>query len=260
MKKKYPIKTVYYKSFSEDFDGGDMQARPIGRDYKYVREGRLDSFLRFVHYRLFATPLAFFYRLFVGREKFVGKEKLAAVGNRGFFLYCNHTKTAADAFIPNLAVFPRRGYTVVSSKNFSVPVFGRSLHYYGALPVPTELSALRNFKSAIGRRIEEGGAVIIYPEGHLWPYATALRPFGDESFTYPVSLGAPSFAFTRVYRACGRGFRSEIYIDGPFYPTEGLSVPEARAHLASRIRAAMEERCALSDIEIIRYVKKEEEV
>lgn len=234
-----------------------MKPVRIGREYRYIRRGAFHSVLHFIHYRLFATPLAFLYRIFIGREKFIGKEKLKSVAG-GFFVYSNHTKTAADAFIPNLAVFPRRGYTVVSSKNLSVPVFGKALYYYGALPVPTELSALGNFKSAIGERIAEGGAVIIYPEAHLWRYAVMLRPFGDESFTYPAELRAPSFSFTRVYKRRGRGVRCEIYVDGPFYPDESLSLRGARAALAQMIRAVMEERCALSDVEVIHYERTED--
>ena len=253
--KKYPKKIVYYETFDCDFAGKELGERRLPDTYKYYREGALHSVWHFIVYRLFATPLAAIYKLFIGRERIIGKKKLKAARG-GFFIYGNHTCGAADAFIPGIAVFPRRTYTVVDPKNFSMPVIGRSLYYFGALPRPETPSSSREFGFAITRRIEEGGAVVIYPEAHLWEYASFIRPFSDASFTYPERTGAPAFAMTRVYRKHGKGYRTEVYIDGPFFATRTLSAKDARAKLAREIREAMEARSALSDIEIIKYERK----
>ncbi len=253
--KKYPKKTVLYSSFNEDHDGGSLKAKAVGGEYRYIRRGAFHRILHFFFYRIVATPLAVFHKLFVGREKVHGKEKLKQAAGGGYFVYANHTQGAADAFSPNLAVFPKRAYTVVNSKNLSVGFFGKCLHYMGALPVPTELSGIRNFTKAISERVSENGVIIIYPEAHLWPYATFLRPFGEESFTYPVRCKAPAYTFTRVYRKKKNGYKTEIYIDGPFYPNPNVSDRVARTELCEAVRAAMQKRCELSDIEIVRYEK-----
>ena len=253
--KKYPKKTVYYESFDCDYTKKELPEKKLPDTYKYYREGALHSVWHFIVYRLFATPLAALYKLFIGREKIIGKEKLKAA-HGGFFIYGNHTCGAADAFIPGIAVFPRRTFTVVDPKNFSMAVIGRSLYYFGALPRPEALRSSREFGFAITRRIYEGGAVVIYPEAHLWDHASFIRPFSDASFTYPERTGAPAFAMTRVYRKSGKGYRTEVYIDGPFYANRAVPAKDARAKLAREIREAMEARSALSDIEIIRYERK----
>lgn len=253
---KYPKRTEYYTSFDTDFAGKNLKGKKLSKNYKYVRHGFLHSVWHFICYRCFATPLAFFHRVFIGHEKIIGKEKLRGFEHRGYFVYANHTQSASDAFLPNLAIFPKRGYIAVSPKNFSLPLLGKSLYYFGALPVPDGRQALRDFSFAISERISEGAAVVIYPEAHLWLYATKLRPFGDAAFTYPVRCGAPSFTFTRVYKRHGRGYRTELYIDGPFYPNTAQDARSARRELCETVREQMEKRCALSDVEIIRYERK----
>jgi hypothetical protein len=42
--------------------------------------------------------------------------------------------------------------------------------------------------------------IMIFPEAHIWPYSTHIRPFGDESFVYPAELGAPVLAIATTYR------------------------------------------------------------
>ncbi len=255
--KSYPIKTEYFTDYDCDFDGGELEAKKIDKTYKYVYSGARYKLLRAFLYRGIATPLAFIWSKLIKREKFIGREKLKEYEGRGFFVYCNHTQAASDAFSPNLFVFPKIGDIVISSKNMALPVLGRLLPYLGGIPVPTSIGALKNFSEAIHSEIEAKRAVIIYPEAHLWPYMKDLRPFAATSFTYPVRLGAPSFALTRVYRRTRSGYRCYLYLDGPFFPDDSLPTREAAEKLLCEIREAMEERCRTSDIEIIRYVKKE---
>jgi hypothetical protein len=67
-----------------------------------------------------------------------------------------------------------------------MPYLGRVTPYMRGLPLPDDMAATRNFTSAIEKRIDEGAAVFIYPEAHIWPYYTGIRPFGDASFSYPI--------------------------------------------------------------------------
>lgn len=81
------------------------------------------------------------------------------------------------------------------------------------------ISKTKEFYRAVKTRIEEKNAVIIYPEGHLWPYYTGIRPFENTSFRFPVELNVPSFCMTTTYTGKqGKKPKITIYIDGPFYP------------------------------------------
>lgn len=253
---KYPKDVRYYDSYDTDFDGRDFSARKIDGGHSYIHHSRLWKITSFLLYRVFATPFAFVYSKLVTKDKIFGKKKLrSALREGGAFLYSNHTSPVADAFAPSVMTFPKKCYVVISSKNYSLPVLGGCLDYLGALPLPTDMTAARNFAEAIKKRISEGAAVVIYPEAHVWPYCRLIRPFGSESFSYPVRFSAPAFAVTRVYKKTKFGHRSEIYIDGPFYPDENKSAKEAREELCRLVREAMLTRAELSDVEVIAYRK-----
>ena len=252
-KKKYPKKTVYYDSFLQDFDGGDLPEKPLPEDFKYVKRSFGARLLSGFLYRCFATPLAFFWSKLVLRERIIGREKLKPYRGGCVFLFGNHTQPMGDAFCPNVIAFPKRNYIIIGRKNLSVPVLGRMTPYLGGLPLPQDMKSAVDFSRAIKERAAEGAFITVYPEAHLWNYCSFLRPFIEESFSYPVRQNAPSFAFTRVYKRCRFGVRSEIYIDGPFLPDGSLSYAESRRRLSEEVREAMEVRLALSDVEVVEY-------
>ena len=118
---------------------------------------------------------------------------------QGFFMYGNHTQQTGDAVIPSLCVNPRSVYIVVHSNNVSMPYLGRVTPYMGALPLPDNLKAARNFKEAVHTRYKQGNIVLVYPEAHIWPYYTGVRPFPDSSFAYPIKCNAPTVAFFTAF-------------------------------------------------------------
>ena len=165
-----------------------------------------------------------------------------------------------DPFLPNLALFPKSVYMIVHPNNVSMPVLGKITPYLGALPLPSNIKAMRSFLDAIRTRIGEGSFIMVYPEAHIWPYYTGIRDFPATSMKYPVELDVPSFTLTTTYhrRRFGRKPRTVTYLDGPFYPDHSLP-PRARAQaLRDEIYKTMVRRSQESDYEYIRYVKKEE--
>jgi hypothetical protein len=62
---------------------------------------------------------------------------------------------------------------------------------------------------------------------------------------------------TRVYVKRGRRVGSDVYIDGPFFPDGSLPPKEAREKLAAEVKEAMEERLALTELEVVRYERRE---
>lgn len=256
-----PIKTVYYTDQRKDeFAGDHITPRVIDGDYRYVDRRLRWKAGRFLSYRLIALPIAFGYCKLALHSGFRNRALLKQVKGKGCFVYGNHTQQIGDPFIPNLALFPRSVYVIVHPNNVSMPVLGRVMPYLGALPLPSDLKAMRNFREAIRTRIREGSVIVVYPEAHIWPYYTGIRDFPATSMKYPVELDAPSFAMTTTYRRrrFGKKPRTVTYLDGPFYLDASLP-PKARAKdLRDRIYEAMVMRSRESDCEYIRYVKREE--
>lgn len=256
-----PIRTVYYTDErTDEFSSGNIQAKVIDENYRYIDGRPLWKLGRFAAYRLVAMPAAYLYCKLFLHSTFRNRQVLKTVKGQGCFVYGNHTQQVGDPFLPNLALCPKSVYMIVHPDNVSMPVLGRITPYLGALPLPSNLKAMRNFKEAIRTRIREGSFVMIYPEAHIWPFYTGIRDFPATSMKYPVELDAPSFALTTTYRRrrFGRKPRTVTYLDGPFYPDKDLP-PRARAQaLRDRIHGAMVMRSRESDCEYIRYVKKEE--
>lgn len=256
-----PIKTVYYTDpRNDEFSSAQITPKTIDENYVYVDKSIRWKTVRFLAYRLIAMPVAWGYCKLALHASFRNREVLKQADGKGCFVYGNHTQQVGDPFLPNVMLFPKSVYVIVHPNNVSMPVLGRVTPYLGALPLPSNLKAMRNFKDAIRTRIEEGAFVMVYPEAHIWPFYTGIRDFPATSVKYPVELDAPSFAMTTTYhrRRFGRKPRTVTYLDGPFYPDPSLP-PRARAQeLRDRIYQTMVERSRLSDYEYIRYEKKEE--
>jgi 1-acyl-sn-glycerol-3-phosphate acyltransferase len=188
----------------------------------------------------------------------VGKGILKPYKKTPYFIYGNHTQDIADAFIPNMLSFPQRSFMIVHPNNVSMPVLGKITPYLGAIPLPDDIGAYRNFIRAIEKRITQGSAVVIYPEAHIWPYYTGIRNFPDTSFDYPVKFGVPCFCFTNTYHKRLFGVNIEKYIDGPFFPDTSLPKREQKSELRKRVYGTMCERAKKSDFELIKYIKQVE--
>lgn len=256
-KKEYPKKTVYYYSLTQNLEGDELAEKPLSEKYSYIKSRFMSRFLSAVLYRCLATPVAFIHSRLFMRDKIIGKAKMKPYKKTGCFIYGNHTQPVADAFMPNIITFPSRCNIIISRKNLSIPILGSMTSYLGGLPLPDSLRNAARLSEAIKALILKGHNVCIYPEARLWSYCPFLRPFREESFSYPVRLGAPVFCFTRVYKRARHGVRSEIYIDGPFFAEDGMVVAEKQRLLAEKVAAAMQDRLSLSDVEVIRYVKRD---
>lgn len=252
-------RVIYYEDeLNDEFSTAVITPKKIDGKYVYCHGGLWKRITHFFWYRIVAMPLAFLYTKIKFHHRIVGAEKLKSVGRVGCFMYGNHTQIIGDPLIPNMINKSRDKYVIVHPNNVSIPVIGGITPSLGALPLPDGRAAGRNFTAAIEKRLSEGAAIVIYPEAHIWPYYTGIRPFTDASFYYPVKNGAPVFAFTNVYKKRRTSKHPKIvtYVDGPFKADESLSLPERRRRLRDEVYSAMRKRAALSDCEYVRYVKK----
>ncbi len=253
-------KIIYYEDeLNDEFSTAVLERPTIDEHYVYCNDSRWRRFTHFFWYRIVAMPLAFLYTKIVLGQKIVGARVMKPYRRQGYFMYGNHTQDIGDALMPNMIEKRKDKYVIVNPANLSAPVVGKVIKSLGALPLPDGLRANKNFLSAIERRIEEGAGIVIYPEAHIWPYYTGIRPFSDTSFSYPVRLSTPVFCFTNTYqkRRLSKKPRIVTYIDGPFFPDESLSPRESRKALRDEVYEKMCERASLSTVKVIEYVKKE---
>lgn len=255
MKKK---RVVYYKDeMNDEFSSAVITPRKIDGAYRYERDGFFGKMAHFFFYRIVAVPLAFVYLKIKFSHKIIGREKLKQAVGRPCFVYGNHTQPTADALIPTFVTHPRDAFVIVHPANVSMPVLGRITPYIGALPLPDNMEAARNFARVIEKRTGEKKPIFIYPEAHIWPYYTGIRPFSEQSFCYPIKYRTPVFCFTNVYKKRKFGVpRIETYVDGPFYADETLPHAERKKALRDAVYDKMKERSLLSDTEYIEYRKE----
>ena len=127
----------------------------------------------------------------------------------------------------------------------------------GAIPTPDDKTAAKNFLQTIEKRIKQKYSVTIYPEAHIWPYYTKIRPFKDVSFKYPVELNVPVFSLTNTYQSYGKNkIKIVSYIDGPFFAKNELNKKEKQKDLRNIVYETMQERSKNSNVEYIKYVKQ----
>ena len=252
-------KVIYYSDeLNDEFSTAKIEPRVIDDGYRYVRESFGDKIKRFFWYRMIFTPIAAFYAKVIRGQKIVNSRLLKKFKFTGYFLYGNHTHALGDALMPHFANFPKHNYIIVHPSNVSMKFLGNITPYLGALPLPDTKGAYKSFTEAIETRIKQRKCIIIYPEAHIWPYYTGIRPFPDTSFAYPIKHDVPTFCFTNTYqkRRFSKKPRVVTYIDGPFYPNTDLSPKEQRKHLRDQVYECMCDRAKLSNVEVIRYQRR----
>lgn len=255
-KDKYPRAVRYYESFTDDFEASNKAPIDFHKSYVYIKRSFGHRFLSFICHNVIAPPIAFFYSRVILRERIIGKRKLRIRG--GKILYLNHTEPVGDAFCPHTYVFPQMTYTVVSPDNFALPVLGKIIGYLGAIPTPTDIKSSRAFSECLRTRLESGAAIAVFPEAHVWHYYTGIRPMDKGAFALPDKFSVPAFSVTRVYKKSRLfGYRRLIYVDGPFYADKSLSRADALEALKREITDAMCLRAEQSNVEIIKYVRKD---
>ena len=196
--------------------------------------------------------------------KIHGREKLKKARGKGYVIYANHTNPFHDVFGPAM-VANRRIFTIISPVNLKIPGIGKFLPMIGGLPLGSTIDEKKAFNEAVDKRLKQKKCLVIYPEAHVWPYATKIRKFpaGDKSFKYAAWNNLPIFTMTTTYhkrkdKKHGDLPRMEVYLDGPFWPDPKLSEEENRAKLAKEAYDSMMKNSKHNTYEYFEYIKKEQ--
>ena len=223
---------VYTDELNDEFSGIKRNTITIDDNYKYIRHNPLWKVCEFFVYRLFILPFAYIYIKLKFHHKVINLQAIRDYKKSNYFVYCNHTMLAGDAFIPSIISHPHKSYTIVHPDNISVKAAKPIIEMCGAIPTPSTISATKNFLKAIEYHSHKQ-PIVIFPEAHIWPYYTGIRPFKSVSFKYPVKFNLPIFVLTNTFHKKKFSKTPQVitYIDGPFFPNTKLPPREQANNL-----------------------------
>lgn len=253
-------RTIYYTDpLQDDFAPLGIKTREVGPEFPFVRESRVWNLLAALLYNCIAIPVVFLIsKVYLGL-RVENRAALKSLRHTGYFLYGNHTR-CLDAFLPAMVAFPQKAYVVANPDAVSLPFLKNLVTMLGVIPIPTKFSGMRPFMAAVSRRCGEGDCVAIFPEAHIWPFYTGIRPFQDTAFRYPVRENAPVVAMVTTYRRRRGLFRflrrpgMTVTLSQPFYPQPELPPRKAQELLRNQVYDFMVSvSSSRENVEYIRY-------
>ena len=180
-------KIIYYEDeLNDEFSKAKIIPRKIDENYKYEHSLFWDI-CSILLQNFLSIPIKYFYSKIKFRIKYIGKEKIKLYKKQGYFIYGNHTQAFADTFITSNCIYPKRNFFIVNPENVSMKFLRNIVQMLGAIPVPSNKEAMKNFLESIDKKIEKGYSITIFPEAHIWTYYTKIRPFKNVSFKYPIN-------------------------------------------------------------------------
>ena len=254
-------KVIYYKDeLNDDFSGLDISPKPLVKGYQYIRTGKLFKAFEFLFYYGVMIPVVFILQKVYNHQKFANRKVLKQAKRDGCFIVSNHTQVQSDSYIGPLATFPKKCFIISSPSVISIRGLRLGMQAYGVIPLGSNLEEKKEFLRCVATRMQDGNAVIVYPEAHVWPYYTKIRPFDHQCFRYLAEQKKPMFVLTNCYKKRRFFKRPQIvtYADGPFYANSNLRVHEAAKELRDIAYNTMCKRVSeYSTCEYIKYIKEE---
>lgn len=258
-------RVFYYENEEDDPIKTDEQEKHqevgLPEGYEFIPKNPFTRLYSAILFRCFWV-FGQWYEKHYWQAKFHGREKLKQAKGQGYLIYANHTNPFHDVFGPAIAA-DRRIFTIISPVNLKIPGIGKFLPMIGGLPLGKTKKEKQAFNDAVDQRLKQKKAIVIYPEAHVWPYATKIRKFpaGDKSFKYATRNNLPIFTMTTTYhkrkdKKHGDLPRMDIYLDGPFYPSKNQSEAENRAVLAKQAYDSMVKYSHNNTYEYYKYIKK----
>lgn len=236
----------------------------LDENYQYLITNPIRKFISFIIYYFIALPI-----LFVEGKVFrgliiKGKQNLKSIKKKGYIMYANHTDFR-DAYLGHVFIAnPKRTYIIANKDAVSIFLVRRLTKDLGALPVPDTYGGLKKLNASVAQILDDKKALMVYPEAHIWPYYTKVRPFPVTSFRYAAINNVPCVPVAATYRK-HKGlffFRKKpqmvVYIGMPIFPNLELSVKENATNLRDETHAYISQMTEkYSTYEYYKYIKKE---
>lgn len=241
------MKKVYYwrDSLNDDFGNMNIKVKDIPANYKYYSRNVFYLIAETV-LRIIALPIIFVILKVGFLFRLKNRKVISNAKGQSYFLYGNHTNFLVDAYAPYLISFPHKNHVITQPAAASIPGLKTLVKLLGVLPISYTFNGLINLRKAVSYLTSHHRVITIFPEAHIWPYYTDIRPFTKVSFHYPVDTNLPCFAITTVYQKRLLSFiklpKVVTYVDGPFYPDLSLPKEERIEKLRNDVYNAMKMR------------------
>jgi 1-acyl-sn-glycerol-3-phosphate acyltransferase len=134
----------------------------------------------------------------------------------------------------------------------------------GAWPLADTLKGTMRLLEAIQKMLGRHQVIAIYPEAHIWPFYTKIRPFPATSFQYASRNGVPAVPIVTTYRhprglfAAYRKPLMDVHIGEPIYPLAMFDIKENALRMHAHTISFM--RCYATDesnVALYEYVNKQ---
>lgn len=259
-KECYTSQTKYYyrDEIHDDFANNGIIAKHNKKGFKYYHNGFFFNIAAFILYYIIAKPLVGLLNKLVYHQKIINKRVLKPYQRNGYFIYANHTTSMGDAFTPNILT-KKKNHILVSEETTSIPGLKNIVMMMGAIPVPYYPENQKTYFEALKKyAVNKKRSITIYPEAHIWPSYTKIRPYKSSSFRYPVDFNLPVFTITNTYRKRKHSKKPRLVsiVDGPFFPDYSLERKDAIQQLRDDVYQNMVKHSLEEEqIETIRYIK-----
>lgn len=241
---RFPQRCIYYKdALVDDFANTNIKTKLTKDDFKYTTRNPVFNGVGFFLYYAIAKPLILLINKITNHNKIVNKRVLKKCKNKGYYIYANHTSFLADAFTPN-SLSLKKNYIIVNPDATSIPGIKNLVMMFGAIPLPSSPISTKNYIATLNQRIKENKSITIYPEAHIWPYMTDIRPFKEDSFIYPFNNNTPAYCLTNTWHKRKHSSKPKLvtYVDGPFMINPELNKHDAIVDLRNQIYETMVKR------------------
>ncbi len=204
-------------------------------NYPYVQKGFWWKVKRALLW-LLLNPLVFLvvtlrHGLRIHGKKNLKKHKEALKG--GAITVCNHV-FMWDYLCVLKAIRPKLQYLLAWKTNLEGPN-GPLIRWVGGIPIPNDnRRAMVKFNQEVGKVLEEGKWLHVFPEGSMWFYYPDIRPLKKGAFKYAVKYDKPVIPFVITFRprkGIMRWFSknplADLHVGEPIFPDASLPVPDA---------------------------------
>lgn len=254
-------RVFYYKDeVEDDFAKLSLERPKIDENYKFIRDNKINNFLSAILYYLIAIPVLHFIA-FLDGVRVKNKKNLKPFKHQGLFIYANHTSYLDAFIIQALTSRFKRTNIIGYSDTSSIPFVKHIARALGYLPIPSTLKGTQKLMEAIEYYIDKKQNILIYPEAHIWPTYTKIRPFKKTSFHYPAKLNSPIIPIVSVYRKSKLSKHAKItlVVGDPIYPIESFSEVQNKSYLRDKCYEQMVKiSSSYNQYEYHKFLKEEE--
>lgn len=215
--------------YSEQIQKGFYPCKfEMGENYKFINKNIFFRFFSLILYLIAMIVLWPITRVLYGlRVK--GKKHLKKIKNAVFV--SNHILEVDFCAIITNILFFKRPYILTLTETFKMPVIRTFIKLLRAVPIPNDVKSTRNFLKQTDKMLKDGGSLLVFSEGSMWPYFDKIRPFKSGAFRFSVKNNVPIVPLVTTlrkpnlfYRILGRKKPlATLNVLEPIYPNQNLS-------------------------------------